>query len=367
MADWQVLSASGDVRNVHSNFHEDEMNPRFLADESANAIKEISYANGPKKFAVAFWGKRAAENLGITQKNGADYYILCDLFSGACNPSEIRKLLKLGCHVRTIDGLHSKIYANEVSVLIGSSNASSNGLASSGTQSSGNIEANALIRDKAFVRSALAWFDQQWALPSACEVTNELVTEATPIWERNSKVRRQTAKGLLAHVQKQPHTVSKIRARVLFFDSDPTSKEANVTFEREGQPQYSDDELRLIGDAFPFYEDTTGWEIEPGEVLIEFQTNRSRSATFCGIWRVRKDPFLEFSPKRRLVLLDRLSDLGGLRISTRDSRHMQKAINRHLKTQPNLWKGDANGDVLNLPFSDFWRDVMSPYLCSIKN
>lgn len=43
------------------------MNPVFLTNNSVEKIRTIAEAAGTKKFAVAYWGNGAAEQLGISK------------------------------------------------------------------------------------------------------------------------------------------------------------------------------------------------------------------------------------------------------------------------------------------------------------
>ena len=61
--------------------------------------------------------------------SGKNVRIICDLLSGACNPVEIEKLKGLdGVRVRTRDRLHAKVWIGGNDVIVGSANASHNGL-----------------------------------------------------------------------------------------------------------------------------------------------------------------------------------------------------------------------------------------------
>jgi hypothetical protein len=48
--------------------------------------------------------------------------------SGACNPDVIRKLMNLGAEIKMVDGMHARIYWTRAGAIIGSANASANGL-----------------------------------------------------------------------------------------------------------------------------------------------------------------------------------------------------------------------------------------------
>src|SRR5205085_9503170 len=109
--------------------------------------------------AVAFWGKDALKKLGI--KKGTKARIICNLSSWACNPKVIEALwlLKPSVQVRSHPRLHAKLYIAGRHVIVGSSNASANGLTLEGDELAGWVEANALSDDPAFLNSSIALFE----------------------------------------------------------------------------------------------------------------------------------------------------------------------------------------------------------------
>jgi hypothetical protein len=104
-------------------------------------------------FAVAYWGKDAGKQLGLT-KGASGVRIICELSSGGTNPAEIRLLLEAGLDVRQCDDLHAKVYLFDNAVIIGSSNASANGL--DFDPQGGLHEANVLLEDPAIVATVRA-------------------------------------------------------------------------------------------------------------------------------------------------------------------------------------------------------------------
>ena len=92
-------------------------------------VVRIMSRTGEVMAAVAYWGDGASERTGITRKKSRNKArVICDLLSGACNPAEIDKLMKLGVQVKTLDRLHAKIWIGGNTVILGSANASKNGL-----------------------------------------------------------------------------------------------------------------------------------------------------------------------------------------------------------------------------------------------
>jgi phosphatidylserine/phosphatidylglycerophosphate/cardiolipin synthase-like enzyme len=110
--------------------------------------------------AVAYWGANACKTLGLNLIKGP-VRIICDAHSGACNPDELKILLKKGFDVKTRIGLHAKVAITSKSVIVGSANASTNGLGQEGEEAN-NIEAAAFIVDREFLATVQTWFDSLW-------------------------------------------------------------------------------------------------------------------------------------------------------------------------------------------------------------
>ncbi len=121
--------------------------------------------------AVPFWGKGAIKSLGFAP--GLKARVVCNLASVAVyNPWVIDELRKLkGIQVRSHPRLHAKLYAANGFVIVGSSNASANGLALEGREVSGWIEANILTDDEDVVRDVQIFFEEIWESDETTRVT----------------------------------------------------------------------------------------------------------------------------------------------------------------------------------------------------
>ena len=96
----------------------------FRADgQILQAVRLLADSNEELLAAVAFWGRRAGQQTGITGRT-APTRILCDLLSGACNPAEISHLLDNDVEVKYRPHLHAKVWVSGNEVLVGSANAS---------------------------------------------------------------------------------------------------------------------------------------------------------------------------------------------------------------------------------------------------
>lgn len=143
-------------------------------------------------FAVAFWGVGATARLNLNKLSSAR--IICDANSGACNPSELRTLLDLGFEIKTISGLHAKVYLAPTQVIIGSANASTNGLGDEGPAVF-NEEAAVSSADAHLIGKVRVWFEELW-IKKSIPVTHADLQKIKIAWERKqaSRIPQQAEK-----------------------------------------------------------------------------------------------------------------------------------------------------------------------------
>jgi hypothetical protein len=165
---------------------------RFLSGESiVQAISEDLASRSVADFAVAFWGKNAARTLGLNRSKAA-IRIICDAYSGCCNPTELEVLLrKKSFHIKWFNGLHSKVYILPSYVVVGSANASSNGLGDESMQAS-NMEAAVLVSHGNFRSSVERWFDDLWT--SASDLTDADMPRIRDLWKMRQRIRAKERK-----------------------------------------------------------------------------------------------------------------------------------------------------------------------------
>ena len=134
---------------------------KFLREHQvADAFKVARRKDKQARIAVSFWGEGAAKKLGL--RKGADVEILCNLDHVGCNPRAIKELRDLGLKVKSHPRLHGKVYATPGMAIVGSSNASTNGLTVEGNEAIGWKEANVQSDDAGFVADAIGFFDELW-------------------------------------------------------------------------------------------------------------------------------------------------------------------------------------------------------------
>lgn len=153
------------------------------------ALEKIQQISHRKKihYAVAFWGTGSVENLKIEDTAGGK--IICNIQSGCCNPDEIKKLMGIkGIEVRTDAKLHAKVYSSSDGALLGSSNASTNGLAMDGQLAKGWKEANLLVRNKQILAEIDEWFEARWSELEGQKITAEMLKDARKKWQSQKRI-----------------------------------------------------------------------------------------------------------------------------------------------------------------------------------
>lgn len=128
----------------------------------------------PMRMAVAFWGTSADYEI-----KGASR-IICDLDSGACNPTVIRALMKRpSCIVLNLPKLHAKVVIGSNGAVVSSANMSTNGLGAEGADYSGTIEAGYFVSPRIpEYRRIAAWFEDVWSQATVITEGDLLKAEA---------------------------------------------------------------------------------------------------------------------------------------------------------------------------------------------
>ena len=124
-----------------------------------DAVRHVLTGQDPR-CAVAFWGKGFDAFLDRITGRKKNLRVVCDISMGGCHPEALRSLGAPGnANIRYRDGLHAKVYLSETGVVIGSANASDNGLGfKSGT--AGLLEAATFhSAETAMWKAVSAWFE----------------------------------------------------------------------------------------------------------------------------------------------------------------------------------------------------------------
>lgn len=144
--------------------------------------------------AVAFWGSDAVEELfGTEVLERNDVQIVCDLSMGATNPGTLEALgAPDNPRLRHMQGLHAKLYHSDAGMIVGSANASANGIGFM-EEAAGLTEAAVFQEvDSAPWRAALKWFNG--LAKDASPISAKALDYAEERWRLRSKAGRNAAR-----------------------------------------------------------------------------------------------------------------------------------------------------------------------------
>lgn len=166
--------------------------PSRLIDESELGSCVRSISKRRLDAAVAFWGVGASKELQLIRCDRVR--IILNLTSGACNPKEVRTLLGLpNVQVRNHAELHAKVWLGEDTAIVGSSNASTNGLAVEGGASAWR-EMNLLLSASSHQEALRRWFAARWR-------ESRLISDADLALAEAAFERRRRTSGLVESAQ----------------------------------------------------------------------------------------------------------------------------------------------------------------------
>lgn len=156
---------------------------KFLHGKALSQQIAQTLAGRRQKIAVAFIGRGAAGRLGLGK--GSQAKVVCDLWSGACNPEAIHELIKVGAIVKRRDRLHAKVYLGDKSAVVCSANASTNGFAEVPLEQDFGFEAGLMTDDLRTLGSIETWFDAQF--DSSDDITPADIKKAEALWLRRPR------------------------------------------------------------------------------------------------------------------------------------------------------------------------------------
>ena len=306
--------------------------------------------------AVAYWGSGAAERTGLTEHDRpASIRVICDLLSGACNPAEIETLTELGVTVRTLDRLHAKVWIGGDDVIVGSANASRNGLPGEGEQGA-NVEAAVLSQDPRLARALRAWFDKQWCASSEIEARH--LDQAQQLWKRRWRSSRRGFTSTLTEKIMNPGPLDRFSnlRLIAYFGVVPTPEADDFVGQNAGL-YYTDEEWQDFGEEKPWYEWPLG-DLDrthgPGTVFMDFTCSiEGGEFAFNGFWEIRQCPNIELEDAGiQLTLLTKLSHFNGYSLSPEEAAAIA------VKIQETVVQGnhhtDEFGSYIDENFLGFW-------------
>lgn len=248
-----------------------------LLDEvtTTDALRAMLATASQAKLAVAFWGRGAIETLGLDRPNLA-LEVLCNPDSGACNPDEMRLLLALpNVKLKRHPSLHAKIYWTPGAAVIGSSNASANGLVVEGG-ASGWRETNIQVEAPELVAQIKDRFSALF--DDGEEVTPEAIELAARLWKLRKRLQptgRPLARTLFEAFAVAPKHRAWKTVKLIYCrdDLDPPDEDwMALEIKKKRQPEYAS--------AYAEWNE----RIAPGDQIIAYE-HGGRAARWDGVWR----------------------------------------------------------------------------------
>ena len=287
-------------------------------------VRAIASRTGEVLAAVAYWGSGAADRTALTEHDRpANVRVICDLLSGACNPAEIEVLRELGVTVKTLDRLHAKVWIGGNDVIVGSANASRNGLPGDGEQGA-NVEAATLSQDPRLARKLTAWFEEQWK--ASIEIEDRHLELARQLWKRRRNSGGRAFSSSLTEEMLKPGSRARFSGlRLVAYLEEEASPEAEDFVGRNAGLYYTDDQWQEFGDENPWYEWLPAdpeWPHPPGTVFADFNCPaEGEEFAFSGFWQIRQGPNITLEDAR-VTLLTKLPHFAGYSLS----RHEQASL-----------------------------------------
>jgi hypothetical protein len=222
--------------------------------------------------------------------------------------------------VRTCDNLHAKVWLTEAGVIIGSSNASTNGLDLEGKEASSLIEANLFTDEQPTLTTISKWFDDE-------------------VWR---KARTITANDLKRAREKRrpfwPGGGGGSLLETLRSDRDAFADRDDIwvwVYRFEGTDKWFDQELgkerrQLHDDTIDAWENISrrDWH-KPGDWVIEFDSSSNERPQYNGIFRVfLEDPFRRLPRNRTILFCHEKKDVDGYRLRQNEQRQLEEAAQR---------------------------------------
>lgn len=229
------------------------LNNRFLHGSDLRAGILSALKGDRRDLAVAYIGDGALLRAGL--KDAMNTRVVCDLFSGFCNPTAMRELRDAGADIKNVRGFHAKVYLGENSAVICSANLSSNGFGEGEKEQKWGLEAGALVEDPTELKEVATWFDEIFRSGDAVDLDDGRLDEAWAKRPRRPGLKNDASKSgsLLKHVISNP---SDFRALGFVF-TDSTApraeREAAVQDAVGSHPDLTDEVKVWIDNAY------TGW------------------------------------------------------------------------------------------------------------
>ena len=130
-----------------------------------NKIRQIFVGADEIYCIVAFWGRGAVDLFcEVPEETKKRIRIVCNITMGGTNPNVIEELMTTEFQIRHNPSLHSKVYWTNKGVVVGSANASANGLSMEGNEQNGWLEVALYSSRRKEIESARNYVEDVWCI-----------------------------------------------------------------------------------------------------------------------------------------------------------------------------------------------------------
>lgn len=244
------------------------------------AIHQI-VSNGHADLAVAFWGDRATDLLGIPC-DASNIRIVCDAWSGCCNPNILAELLDRNCTLVDVPHLHAKVYIGDGSAIVASANASTNGLGEEGIEYPKNYEAGYIVTNPVDVTDAREWFEAIFRIGTP--INEDDIPQIRKIWREKRKNRPvgRTITSFLEVLQYKPEYLEGRGLKVAIYKyEDPPER-----IERKYRESAFYDKKYDGSRYSPYYFEAYSWNINSGDYILDVGRDENGNYECEGVWKV---------------------------------------------------------------------------------
>lgn len=295
-----------------------------IVDNQQELAKWVREQNGRLDLAVAFWGEGATAQLGL--RSGRKARILLDLTAGATNPKVVEELQKMkDVQVKQRDRLHAKLYLGQKEMVVGSANASANGLGAEGHEATHWCELGIRTACPDALAQAAAWFERQWS--SGRTITPRDLANAKKTWKSRRRLRPTSCTGSILDIART--NPGELKDRRIYVSVSTL----NLTQEEEEECKAR--AMKLGEEPLFFYD----WrDIPLSAALISFMANTDGSALEWDEPRVCISP--DQKPDHNVVLV-KTGSLPGYKLGS--LKEWRKRISYHVKRYPSMWSPEHGG------------------------
>jgi len=317
---------------------------KFISGKAySQAVEEIVSLEKEMKCAVAFWG---ADWISHFKKLTQPIQIICNLESGATNPAIIEAFHgKANIQLKTHPKLHSKVFLTSECMIIGSANASANGMSLEDSELNGWIEAGLAVDDPVSINDAHDWFKRLWGSKESQYVEELDPSKLKTIenaWKRQRGTREKPPAlprtSLLDALKTDPDRFKDSKLIIVITRED-ASDDAKKAFAQIMKTSPVKGESNV-----DFYEDMI--ELPPDHFIIDLYYGPRRGFGFFGLFKTPDPPMThrfryDDGDYGEITLCAKLPSIDGMTISGEDEKLLKQHIHELWDSEQAIGDEDA--------------------------